>query len=89
MDASQRQRAMQNVSAATPLYCARNTGLSIMLADITEEEFRVAGAIIAAQCDPSAVMLDREHCASIGGHIHIAEITTNGFAWRIPPEDRT
>jgi hypothetical protein len=45
----------------------------------------VAHKIIAAQCDPRMAMLDPKRCASIGGHIHIAEITANGFAWRIPP----
>jgi hypothetical protein len=47
----------------------------------------VARAIIAAQCDSRVAMLDPKHCASIGGHIHIAVITTNGFVWRIPPEE--
>jgi hypothetical protein len=45
----------------------------------------VAHAIVEAQCDERVAVLDHEHCSSIGGHIHIAEITANGFKWRTPP----
>ncbi len=50
-----------------------------------DQSAEVAHAIIAAQCDTRMAMLDPKHCASIGGHIHIAEVTTKGFAWRISP----
>jgi len=52
-----------------------------------DQSAEVAQAIIAAQCDSRVAMLDPKHCASVGGHIHIAETTAKGFAWRIPPEE--
>lgn len=39
---------------------------------------------IGACCDPCATEVD-PLCKGIGGHIHIAEITPNGFRWRVPP----
>jgi hypothetical protein len=50
-----------------------------------DQSAAVARAIIAAHCDSRVAELDNSHCVSIGGHIHIAQITTKGFAWRIPP----
>jgi hypothetical protein len=43
-----------------------------------------AKAYIEACCDPIGVEID-PLCKTIGGYIHIAEITPNGFRWRIPP----
>lgn len=50
-----------------------------------DQSTAVAHAVIAAQCDPYVAILDPAHCASIGGHIHIAEITPERFSWRKPP----
>ncbi len=50
-----------------------------------EQSAAVARAIIEAQCDPLVAALDPEHCASIGGHVHIAKVTPRGFAWIMPP----
>jgi hypothetical protein len=35
--------------------------------------------------DPKAREIDKKTCAHIGGHIHIATITPDGFQWVIPP----
>jgi hypothetical protein len=46
---------------------------------------RVKG-YVAACSDMRALELDREHCAAIGGHLHLATITpSDGFKWIIPP----
>ena len=50
-----------------------------------EQSMTVAHAIIAAQCDPCVASLDPELRATIGGHIHIAKVTIDGFAWLVPP----
>lgn len=44
-----------------------------------------ATGYIKACSSPLALQLDKAGCECIGGHIHVAEITTNGFKWRIPP----
>jgi hypothetical protein len=48
----------------------------------------VAQAIIAAQCNPHVANLDPKLRATIGGHIHIAKVTADGFAWLVPPLGR-
>ena len=44
-----------------------------------------ATGYIKACSSPLALQLDKAGCEGIGGHIHVAEITPNGFRWRIPP----
>ncbi len=51
-----------------------------------EQSAEIAKAFIEAHCDPAALLEHREFCKRVGGHIHIAEITPEGFRWRIPPE---
>lgn len=51
-----------------------------------EQSAIVASAIVKAQCDPAVAALDPKHCATIGGHVHIATVTpSRGFAWVVPP----
>lgn len=46
----------------------------------------VARNYILACADPAAMKIDAEHCAGIGGHIHMAKVTPqNGFEWVTPP----
>jgi hypothetical protein len=54
-----------------------------------DQSAAVARTIIAAHCDPRVAELDPKIHDSVGGHIHVAEITTKGFRWRIPPEDKS
>jgi ATP-dependent protease HslVU (ClpYQ) peptidase subunit len=57
------------------------------LVTLSEVE-RVATNYISACADPVAMAIDPEHCAAIGGHIHIAKITArDGFDWEIPPAE--
>jgi len=44
-------------------------------------------AYVEVCCDPYSKEID-EDCKCLGGHIHVAEITTNGFRWRIPPKEK-
>jgi len=46
----------------------------------------VSMGYIEACCDPIALEID-PLCKSIGGHIHVAEVTPQRFRWRIPPID--
>lgn len=46
------------------------------------EEYAVG--YVKACCSPLAVELDPK-CNAMGGHIHVAEITTAGLKWRVPP----
>jgi hypothetical protein len=51
-----------------------------------DEVESVAKKYISACADPVAMEIDPEHCAAIGGHIHIAKLTErDGFEWVIPP----
>lgn len=46
----------------------------------------VARNYIVACSDPEAMRIDPEHCAGIGGHIHMATVTPKqGFEWLTPP----
>ena len=45
------------------------------------EEYAVG--YVKACCSPLAVELDPK-CNAMGGHIHVAEITTAGLKWRVP-----
>ena len=45
----------------------------------------VAYAIIDAQCDERVALLDPKSCAAIGGDVHVAEVTADGFTWRERP----
>lgn len=40
---------------------------------------------IEASSSPLALEMDPAFCKGIGGHIHIAEVTSAGFKWRVPP----
>lgn len=54
------------------------------IARFDDAERYVKGYIEA--CSSSlALEMDEAGCKKIGGHIHVAEITPNGFRWRIPP----
>ena len=45
-----------------------------------------ANKYILACSDPAAILIDAEHCAGIGGHIHMARVTPQrGFEWIVPP----
>lgn len=35
---------------------------------------------------PLALEMDEAMCKGIGGHMHVAEITVEGFKWRVPPK---
>jgi hypothetical protein len=50
------------------------------------EAANVASKYIAACKGPEGLKLDAQICVAIGGHIHMAAITTEGFAWLIPPK---
>jgi hypothetical protein len=57
----------------------------ISLSNSLQEAVECASGFIRACCDPIAPEIDRA-CCGIGGHLHVAEITsTAGFKWRIPP----
>jgi hypothetical protein len=46
------------------------------------QSIEVCYSLIRAHCDPEAMSIDKTHCESIGGHIHIATVTpTAGFQW--------
>jgi hypothetical protein len=46
----------------------------------------IARNYILACADPEAMKIDAEHCAGIGGHIHMAKVTPqNAFEWVVPP----
>jgi hypothetical protein len=55
---------------------------------VTLSEVADAGTrYILACADPEAMKIDAEHCAGIGGHVHMAKVTAqNGFQWVIPPK---
>jgi hypothetical protein len=59
----------------------KNVALNGSLHNATE----AVRLIIEAQCDPVAAGLD-PLCKGIGGHIHVAKLTRNGFHWIIPPK---
>lgn len=50
------------------------------------EAANVASKYIAACNGPEGLRLDAKICAAIGGHIHMAAINKEGFAWLIPPK---
>jgi hypothetical protein len=52
--------------------------------NLREAERYVKGYIEACS-SAKALEMDPEICKKIGGHIHIAEITPDGFRWRVPP----
>lgn len=54
------------------------------IGSLNESEKYVRGYIEACSTE-LALSMDEAHCKKIGGHIHIAEITLDGFRWRIPP----
>ena len=41
--------------------------------------------VVEAHCDPVAAELD-PLCKGIGGHVHVAELTPEGFKWIIAPK---
>jgi hypothetical protein len=49
-----------------------------------EEAAKSAAGFLRACSDPIARQLD-PFCEKVGGHIHIAAITPDGFRWRVPP----
>jgi hypothetical protein len=50
------------------------------------DAIRVAQAFIQAHCDPAVRLIDPKRYAGIGGHVHVATITSGaGFQWAIPP----
>jgi hypothetical protein len=52
------------------------------------EAIQIAKNYFRACADPVARSIDERSCSSIGGHVHIAQIThTHGFSWVIPPKE--
>jgi hypothetical protein len=52
-----------------------------------EDAAEYSKGLIALCSDPMAAAVD-PICKGIGGHIHIADVTPDGFRWRIPPKER-
>jgi hypothetical protein len=55
--------------------------------DALEQGVCFTRALIAAQCNQVANALDPDRCGRIGGHVHTATVTPDGFRWITPPKD--
>lgn len=54
---------------------------------LTDAKEYIKGYIEACK-SPLALQMDEAICKGIGGHVHIAEVTLDGFKWHIPPRLR-
>lgn len=45
-----------------------------------------AAGYVEACCSPLAAELDPKMGRMTGGHVHVAQVTADGFAWRVPPK---
>ena len=77
-------QAVGNAIKLNPALAKYRTDISF--SSSLDEAAQCAKGFIEAHFDPIAIQIDPVTCSTIGGCVHIAELTPAGFRWRIEPQ---